>query len=233
MLAAMRLLWVRHGQMEFSGQMDTRLETINALFNGEHEAGLSARGRAEAAAVADHLARSPVDAVYSSELLRARETAATTGQRLSLPVEVREDLTELRPGRLEEDALGARFVRAANSLPFLSLRLRKALTGATLIPLYFLSWLSGRTVGGEKRDDLEARIHRTFDWLRFHHPPHARIALFAHGYLIFYLSGWLAGPGARQTAFRRAHVPNGSITELELGPSGPPTLLTYAETHHL
>src|SRR5215471_14714891 len=57
--------------------------------------GLSARGRAEIAAVADRLAEEQVAALYSSPLQRARETAEILSERLQLPIHYREDVLEL------------------------------------------------------------------------------------------------------------------------------------------
>jgi probable phosphoglycerate mutase len=57
--------------------------------------GLSARGRAEIAAVADRLAQEPIAALCSSPLQRTRETAEILADRLDLPIEYREDVIEL------------------------------------------------------------------------------------------------------------------------------------------
>jgi broad specificity phosphatase PhoE len=57
--------------------------------------GLSPKGRAEAAAVAERLAGERIDAIYASPLDRARETAEIIGGRLDLPVALREDVIEL------------------------------------------------------------------------------------------------------------------------------------------
>ena len=57
--------------------------------------GLSARGRAEMAAVAERLAEEQIAALYSSPLQRTRESAEILSARLDLPVEYREDLLEL------------------------------------------------------------------------------------------------------------------------------------------
>jgi broad specificity phosphatase PhoE len=57
--------------------------------------GLSAHGRAEIAAVADRLANDEIEALYSSPLQRARETAEILSERLQLPIHYREDVLEL------------------------------------------------------------------------------------------------------------------------------------------
>src|SRR5438045_5399651 len=57
--------------------------------------GLTERGRAEIAAMAERLAAEPVAAVYASPLQRTRETAEIVAARLGLPIEFRDDLIEL------------------------------------------------------------------------------------------------------------------------------------------
>ena len=57
--------------------------------------GLSERGRAEIAAVAERLASDKIAAVYASPLQRTRESAEILGARLGLGVAFRDDLIEL------------------------------------------------------------------------------------------------------------------------------------------
>jgi broad specificity phosphatase PhoE len=57
--------------------------------------GLSARGRAQVAAVADRLTEERVDALYASPLQRTRETAEIVAQRLQLPVQLCPEVIEL------------------------------------------------------------------------------------------------------------------------------------------
>jgi probable phosphoglycerate mutase len=57
--------------------------------------GLTERGRAEIAAVAEHLAGEPIAAIYSSPLQRTRESAEIVAARLQLPIEFRDDVIEL------------------------------------------------------------------------------------------------------------------------------------------
>ena len=57
--------------------------------------GLSERGCAEIAAVAERLVGASIAALYSSPLQRTRESAEIVGARLVLPIEFRDDLIEL------------------------------------------------------------------------------------------------------------------------------------------
>jgi broad specificity phosphatase PhoE len=57
--------------------------------------GLSARGRAEIAVVADRLAGEKIEALYASPLQRTRETAEILAGRFDLPIRYRDDVLEL------------------------------------------------------------------------------------------------------------------------------------------
>ena len=76
---------LRHGEPAVFGRINGRLPGV----------GLSEKGRAEIAAVADGLAEDKVDALYASPLQRTRETAEILADRLALPVQYREDVIEL------------------------------------------------------------------------------------------------------------------------------------------
>jgi len=87
---------VRHGQSTWNAAGRVQGQSPDA-------GSLTARGRREAADVAEQLAelRSGADAVVSSDLARAAETAAIIAARLDLPVELDAGLREQRLGRLE------------------------------------------------------------------------------------------------------------------------------------
>lgn len=77
---------LRHGQHNLGG---------GVLAGRMPGVGLSQRGRAEIAAVAEQLAGAEITALYSSPLQRTRESAEIVGARLGLPVSLRDDLLEL------------------------------------------------------------------------------------------------------------------------------------------
>ena len=76
---------LRHGEPSVFGRINGRLPGV----------GLSAKGRAEIAMVAGRLAEEKIDAIYASPLQRTQETAEILADRLTLPVQYREDFIEL------------------------------------------------------------------------------------------------------------------------------------------
>jgi broad specificity phosphatase PhoE len=87
-----RLLLVRHGETDWNA--DGRLQ-------GQTDRPLSDFGRRQARQLADALAEERLDAIYSSDLARARETAEIVAQRLKLPVSLEPDLRERNWGTWE------------------------------------------------------------------------------------------------------------------------------------
>jgi broad specificity phosphatase PhoE len=86
------LLLARHGQSDWNAAR---------RWQGFADRPLNDRGRAQADELGDRLAELPLDAVYSSDLQRARDTAAAVGQRHGIePVELCE-LREVNVGSWE------------------------------------------------------------------------------------------------------------------------------------
>ncbi|HJU36658.1 MAG TPA: histidine phosphatase family protein [Gaiellaceae bacterium] len=79
------LLLVRHGETDWNA--DGRLQ-------GQTDRPLSDFGRRQAQQLADELADEELEAIYSSDLSRARETAEIVGERLGLPVVLDPELRE-------------------------------------------------------------------------------------------------------------------------------------------
>ena len=122
---------------------------------------LNELGRAQAERLAQRLAGVPLDAVYTSPLERARETAEPLARRLGLAVRVVEALGELDFGDwtgralAELDALGD--WRRFNAL--------RSITGAP---------------GGELMLEVQARVVRALEAMRREHPD-GRCAVVSHG----------------------------------------------------
>ena len=83
------LLLVRHGETDWNAER---------RFQGHADPSLNDVGRNQAQEVADALVGERVDAVYTSDLARARETAEIIAERLGIPVIAVEELREIDVG---------------------------------------------------------------------------------------------------------------------------------------
>jgi broad specificity phosphatase PhoE len=79
------LLLVRHGETDWNA--------VGRL-QGHTDRPLSDFGRRQARRLAEELEGEPFDAIYASDLARARETAEIVGERLGLPAVLSPDLRE-------------------------------------------------------------------------------------------------------------------------------------------
>ncbi len=98
-----RLYVVRHGQTERSARL---------VYSGQADVPLTATGRDQALDAAERLAGCGVDAIVSSPLVRARDTAAAIAAATGIPMSVDERLIEVDYGPfegLDREAASARF----------------------------------------------------------------------------------------------------------------------------
>ena len=86
------LILIRHGETDWNRQM---------RFQGHIDVPLNAAGQAQAARLAERLAREPLQVLVSSDLLRARQTAAPLAARLGLALVADAGLREQGFGELE------------------------------------------------------------------------------------------------------------------------------------
>ena len=90
----MTLYFVRHGESEANTQ--------HVISNRECPFGLTSRGKAQAAALAENVKDIPITVIYSSPVLRARETAEILLQSFHISYQITEALREYDCGVLEE-----------------------------------------------------------------------------------------------------------------------------------
>jgi broad specificity phosphatase PhoE len=161
-----RLLLARHGETEWNR---------TGRFQGHADPPLSEIGRAQAAALAESLADDGIRAVYTSDLLRASETARVVATRLGLRVVEDAGLREIDVGSwsgLTRDEIAARD------------------------PEGFERWLRGE-VGhdGETRDQLTERVVAAVERIAHSHAG-ATVLVVTHGGAIRALRRHAAGdPG--------------------------------------
>jgi probable phosphoglycerate mutase len=86
------LLLIRHGETDWNAEH---------RWQGHADVPLNARGREQAKALAEELAPEGFDAIYASDLSRARDTAVIVGERLGVPVVLDSDLREIDVGSRE------------------------------------------------------------------------------------------------------------------------------------
>lgn len=80
---------VRHGESEGNAAR---------IFTGQSDSPLTARGRKQAEAVADELAKVKFDRIVSSDLSRTRDTAEVIAKRRGMSVEIMPELREIDVG---------------------------------------------------------------------------------------------------------------------------------------
>ena len=183
----MKLLLVRHGETQWNREG-------RALGRGEQR--LTDAGREQASAVARVLSRENIEAIYSSPLKRALETAKTIGLVLGLPVNISEELVEVDAGELE--GLTSEEMRTRNP-DFMALWDRDP--GNTVMP------------GGESLSQVQERIWRLAQCF-MRERPEANVAAVSHNFPIQTVI--CKALGLPLSAFRNLRVDLASISALEL-----------------
>jgi broad specificity phosphatase PhoE len=171
--------------------------------------GLTDRGRAQAVRLARWLAHEPIDAVVSSPLRRAGETAKVVGDALAVDVEVVD-------GLMEYDAEADYYIPVEEMRETRDHRWRAMIEGR---------W---EELGGEPPDQFRARIVPCVDDViaRF---PGERIAAICHGGVINVYVAALLGL-ERHLWFEPGYT---SITRVAAARSGERSVVTLNETAHL
>lgn len=200
-----RIFLVRHG--EVAGNAGDK-----PAFVGWSDLPLNSRGERQAELVARYLELEKVDAVYASDLQRAKNTAEAIAQKHNLPVRVDADLREVNYGAWE------------------------GLSESDLLAEYSAQWSARQNdpwnvaaVEGESYEQMWNRFLPKWHQLVENHAGETAV-LVAHNGLIRMLLCFLLG--APFENFKRIHVSNGGVSRVEIGASGV-LLRSVNETNHL
>jgi probable phosphomutase (TIGR03848 family) len=160
---------------------------------------LNEEGRAQAQAQSARLAPVPLEAIYSSPLERALETAQAIAAPHGLEVQVREKIGEVQYG-------------AWNGQPLKKLVKKPLWASVQVYP-------SGtRFPGGETIGEMQARVVAALDEMRSAHP-HGIIAAVAHADVVKAAVAFYAG--VPLDLFQRLVISPASITIVRFGRFGP------------
>jgi alpha-ribazole phosphatase len=137
-----RLVWVRHAPPEGEG-----------LLLGQSDVPLSPKGRRQLPCLAEKIAQYPAQAVYSSDLQRARATAKAISRRLKVELKILSGLREIHFGRWQ----GLSWAEIAKRFPRATLRWQKGFPRE-------------RIPGGEDFARFKRRVRRTLIEIVGAHP---------------------------------------------------------------
>jgi broad specificity phosphatase PhoE len=195
-----RLLLARHGESTWNAER---------RFQGSTDIALSARGRAQAEALARGLRGYRVRAAYVSPFRRARETAELALEGTGVPLVVLEELRELSLGQWEGCTVDE--IRAQDGDPY-------------------LAWLRAPhdcpPPGGEPLPVVSERVRAAIDRIAAAHPNGDDVLVVAHGGVISVYACHLLGCSFND--LWRLRVDNASLTVVR-----PPRLVSLNETGHL
>jgi broad specificity phosphatase PhoE len=198
-----RLLLVRHGETDHNR---------GGLTLGRHDVPLNERGRAQAEALARSFT-DPPDAIYSSPLVRARETAGAIQRYTGVAFHVDGSLVEMDVGEMEHltrDQLRARY------------------------PDFVRAWFSdaapdARMPGGETLREVQSRAWGSVQHALETHAGGTVVAVTHNFVILTIVSRALELP---LSGFRRVRAGLASRTLLDVTPGGS-TLLQLGDVAHL
>jgi broad specificity phosphatase PhoE len=198
----MLLYLIRHGESVFNAE---------GRIQGHSDVPLSELGRRQGQAVAEALAGQSIDALYSSPLPRAYQTAEILSARLNLPIRTDDRLKEVNVGIFQG-------------------QLRRELNEK--YPEEMARWVSEdldyALPQGETRRQLIARGRAVVQEIA--RQDHHNVAVVSHGRLLMMTLKSLLDLPLKQPPFS---LQNGSITTVEYHPTGQFKLVALDQVEHL
>jgi broad specificity phosphatase PhoE len=152
-----RLLLIRHGQTDWN---------VEGRYMGDTDRPLNETGRAQAEAAARSLQGRTLGAIYTSDLLRARQTAEAVARTTGAPLRLDRRLREIGQGEWE----GKLFTEIQT-------------TYADLVARRRAQPLDTRPPDGESVREAQARVFPLLDEITRQFP-HGEVAVVSHGALL-------------------------------------------------
>jgi probable phosphoglycerate mutase len=198
----MRLIIVRHGETD---------RNINDRLPGHHDMSLNATGKKQVNFVAKRLAHEVVDRIYTSDYLRAKETAdAIAAHHPTVPIIIDPGLRERNSGVFAHR-------------PVLEKRAAQLASGQT-----FRDW---KPEGGESLREVKERARR---WYAEHcmGGEDLTLVVVSHGLFLSTLLEWALEDGADVEKEEYRHH-NAAVTILDILPSGQARVIHLNDIAHL
>jgi probable phosphoglycerate mutase len=197
------LLFIRHGETDWN---------LQQRFQGQTDVALNATGREQARRLAARLAPGRPDALYSSDLSRARETAAPLAAAWDLPILEHAGWREQHFGLFE----GLDLAQAAATHPGLWQR-------------WLLHRADDALPGGESTRQFHARVTTALATLAAGHPGE-RVAVVCHGGVLDML--WRSVHALPLDGARDCAIPNTGLNRLRWTDAGL-VIERWADADHL
>ena len=198
---------IRHGETDWNREL---------RFQGHVDIPLNDTGHEQARRLGLRLAGEAVDRVYSSDLMRAQQTATPAAQQLALPIVTQAALREQHFGVVE--GLRAEDIRE-------------------LHPRAWEQWLEFREdhamPEGESPLQFHARILGALGALATAHAGR-RLLVVTHGGVLDMV--WRTANGQSLSGPRRSDIPNAGFNRIRIADAGLPSqieILDWADTRHL
>ena len=238
----MDIYLVRHGEQQVY-EMQWTIDLLNPYVTGEKEVGLTVKGLKDARQVAAFFRPLQVQAIYASDTLRTRETAAYTAEAAGRPVRILRDLREINPGRMRPDSSLKHFLALVNSgrvqrfTPDFGYSFGVDGVKGIVEAKYLVDWFRGKTEGGENVADVLERIEGAITAIiRENRADGGPVAVFCHGYFILFAAVALFFRDKRNLFpyVRQWIVRSGSVTHLRYLPKEKTVkLIDFARSDHL